>query len=61
MILRAKLGGSSTHPSFDASTPRFLTDFSPLLPGRLNNAAYDMGPDESALSLSQGQRSDRAR
>jgi Tol biopolymer transport system component len=32
----------TTRPSFDAATPRFLTDASPFLPGRFNNAAYDM-------------------
>ena len=41
----------TTHPRFDASTPRFLTDASPLLPGRFNNAAYDMSADDHRFLL----------
>jgi eukaryotic-like serine/threonine-protein kinase len=36
----------TTHPSFDASTPRFLEDASPFLPYRFNNAAYDISADD---------------
>ena len=35
----------TTHPSFGASTPRFLAEASPLLPARFANAAYDLSPD----------------
>jgi eukaryotic-like serine/threonine-protein kinase len=41
----------TTRPSFGASTPRFLTDASPLLPARFANAAYDVSSDGQRFLL----------
>ena len=41
----------TTRPSFGASTPRSLTDASPLLPARFANAAYDVSPDGQRFLL----------
>lgn len=43
--------GVTTHPSFGASTPRFLTDVSALVPVRFNNAAYDISANGQRFLL----------